>query len=268
MTNMKSFIYLKRGNYADCLPPSLHGKEDVRRYVRSLKSDEQRLIVLDIEQEIKSLVGENKGWCFRAFSEEELEHLSFLLEIRSFVLDELALHPTKEEVARLELLNDKLLRMTQDMNARVRQLQLWAEKIPLMEAWKRPYVHVEGTLEFCHDTELPALTFPNDDYYGSDFNYTLQLIGEVTEVWKYPNEFTMSTYKPLDDGQTWADGYLMGEAYQHLCICYALHALCCHLPYSIPDVLRMDNITLKAQVRYENDFYDPNKEKRKHYGLE
>lgn len=265
---MRTFIYLKRGQHADWLPPSLQGKGDVQAFVRSLKSDGQRLILLDLEHETKTLVGKKDHWSFRAFSEEELEHLSLLLELRCFVLNEMALHPTAEEMERLTLLNDKLLRLTTEMNNRVRQLQLWADKVPLLADWKKPYVHVSGSLEFCFDDELPALTFSNDGYYGSDFNYMLQLTSEVVEEWKYPNEFTVDTDKPLDDGMTWADGYLLGEPFQHLCISYALHALCCHLPYSIPDVLRMDNITLRAKVSYLHDFYDPNKEKRKHHGLE
>lgn len=265
---MRTFIYLKRGNYADYLPPSLKGKEDVRGYVRSQKSDNQRLIVLDIENEIKSFVGEKKGWRFQAFCDEELEYLSFMLEMRCFVLNEMAVHPTDEELNRLTQINDKLLHMTEDMNARVRQLQQWTDELSLLEAWKKPYVDADGSMEFCYDEELPALRFPNDSYYGSDFNYMLDLISDVVKEWKYPNEFTVSTDTRMDDGVTWADGYLLSEPYQHLCICYALHALCCHLPYSIPDVLRMENITLRAKVSYLHDFYDPNKEKRKHYGLE
>lgn len=43
----------------------------------------------------------------------------------------------------------------------------------------------------------------------------------------------------LDDGTTWADGFLWNPEFEHICICHALHCLCCHAHYPIPDALRM-----------------------------
>lgn len=258
-------VDIKRGRNKDYLPSALQGLKDVAEYVRSRSSDEQQRILLKTETGIKAVAGEKKGWWFRKFSDEELEHLSFLLELRCLVLNEMALHPTAEEVRRVELLNDRLLRLTEEMRASVRQMQQWLDKMPLFDDWKKPAMRVEGWLEFCYDEELPALTFESDSYYGSDFNYMLELESEVFKDWKYPHEFVKFDDLPQADGKTWADGYLLSEPFQHLCICYALHALCCHLPYAIPDVIRMDNFTLKTQICYAHDYYDPEKERRAYY---
>lgn len=55
----------------------------------------------------------------------------------------------------------------------------------------------------------------------------------------------------LDDGTSWAEGYLHNKAYDHLCICYAMHALHTHEPWCLPDILRMDDFTLNVKLNYE-----------------
>ena len=55
----------------------------------------------------------------------------------------------------------------------------------------------------------------------------------------------------LDDGTSWAEGYLHNKAYDHLCICYAMHALHTHEPWCLPDILRMDDFTINVKLNYE-----------------
>lgn len=55
----------------------------------------------------------------------------------------------------------------------------------------------------------------------------------------------------LDDGTSWAEGYLHNNAYDHLCICYAMHALHTHEPWCLPDILRMDDFTINVKLNYE-----------------
>ena len=57
----------------------------------------------------------------------------------------------------------------------------------------------------------------------------------------------------LDDGTSWAEGYLHNKAYDHLCICYAMHALHTHEPWCLPDILRMDDFTVSVELKYDRN---------------
>lgn len=57
----------------------------------------------------------------------------------------------------------------------------------------------------------------------------------------------------LDDGTSWAEGYLHNKAYDHLCICYAMHALHTHEPWCLPDILRMDDFTVNVELKYDRN---------------
>ena len=50
----------------------------------------------------------------------------------------------------------------------------------------------------------------------------------------------------LNDGMTWAEGCLCRPEMNHICICHAVHDLCTHKEYSIPDLLRMNDFGVKS----------------------
>ena len=52
----------------------------------------------------------------------------------------------------------------------------------------------------------------------------------------------------LDDGTTWAEGWIRHPKLEHLCVCYATHALITHSGYSIPDFLRLNTFEVKVTV--------------------
>ena len=53
---------------------------------------------------------------------------------------------------------------------------------------------------------------------------------------------------PLDDGTSWAEGVLNIPQLEPVCICYPLHDLFSHKPYSIPDILRMNDFWVEAHL--------------------
>ncbi len=57
----------------------------------------------------------------------------------------------------------------------------------------------------------------------------------------------------LDDGQTWAEGPLRIPQLDHVCVCYAVHALCTHMRYSIPDLLHMTTYAFNYQINTNVD---------------
>lgn len=77
---------------------------------------------------------------------------------------------------------------------------------------------------------------------------TLNLIGGRPGMGKTTMAFHLATEahtihngesNKLDDGFTWAEGPLRIPQFEHICVCYLVHAFCTHLRYSIPDLLRM-----------------------------
>ena len=52
----------------------------------------------------------------------------------------------------------------------------------------------------------------------------------------------------MDDGTTWAEGPLRDPKLEHIVVCHALHALCTHMNWSIPDVLRINDFSIEVKL--------------------
>ena len=230
--------------------------------------EDKRAIVQEVERRIKKVVNReenNPDYFFRNFSESERELLDDLLGLREVTLDEMMLHPTAAEVERLSKLNDKLYKLTLECFEQCRNLWLTLYRSPY-KVNNRFCYDLEGTLRFEYADNDSVVHLENDDYYGSDFDYMIHLTDEListgqckmdTMVNAAPSIF-FSTEEALneltdtlDDGTSWAEGYLHNKAYDHLCICYAMHALHTHEPWCLPDILRMDDFTINVKLNYE-----------------
>ena len=233
--------------------------------------EDKRAIVQEVERRIKKVVNReenNPDYFFRNFSESERELLDDLLGLREVTLDEMMLHPTAAEVERLSKLNDKLYKLTLECFEQCRNLWLTLYRSPY-KVNNRFCYDLEGTLRFEYADNDSVVHLENDDYYGSDFDYMIHLTDELisTKYGKHCKMDTMVNAAPsiffsteealneltdtLDDGTSWAEGYLHNKAYDHLCICYAMHALHTHEPWCLPDILRMDDFTINVNLNYE-----------------
>ena len=233
--------------------------------------EDKRAIVQEVERRIKKVVNReenNPDYFFRNFSESERELLDDLLGLREVTLDEMMLHPTAAEVERLSKLNDKLYKLTLECFEQCRNLWLTLYRSPY-KVNNRFCYDLEGTLRFEYADNDSVVHLENDDYYGSDFDYMIHLTDELisTKYGKHCKMDTMVNAAPsiffsteealneltdtLDDGTSWAEGYLHNKAYDHLCICYAMHALHTHEPWCLPDILRMDDFTINVKLNYE-----------------
>lgn len=233
--------------------------------------EDKRAIVQEVERRIKKVVNReenNPDYFFRNFSESERELLDDLLGLREVTLDEMMLHPTAAEVERLSKLNDKLYKLTLECFEQCRNLWLTLYRSPY-KVNNRFCYDLEGTLRFEYADNDSVVHLENDDYYGSDFDYMIHLTDELisTKYGKHCKMDTMVNAAPsiffsteealneltdtLDDGTSWAEGYLHNKAYDHLCICYAMHALHTHEPWCLPDILRMDDFTINVKLNYK-----------------
>ena len=137
-------------------------------------------------------------------------------------------------------------------------------------------VEVEGTLKFLANGHSSLLPMANDGYYGSNFYemfciinwlYTCDVLDleEIEQCRCYLSEYRpemnskeLGLTDDLNDGTTWYESVQpAADKLSHLCICHAIHDLSDHKPYSIPDILRMNDfwveVTVKHQLIVEQD---------------
>lgn len=185
----------------------------------------------------------NLDWDSRT---EEL--LDRLLDERACILNRMfALHCTEAEVRRFEHVNEALLKMTNRFYEEQQQLQRQLDLLPDIGEHSANRFHLRGDINYCHDYEGPKL-FPmeEDAFYGSHWNEMLWAVSSLSRM----NAHTIHNgdSNKLDDGHTWAVGPLSIPQFQHICVCYLVHALCTHLHYSVPDLLRMTTYTCERSM--------------------
>ena len=165
--------------------------------------------------------------------------LERMLDERTCILNRMfELHCTEAEVRRFEHVNDALLKMMNRFHDEQQQLQRQLDMLPDIGEYGANRLYLIGGINYCHDFEDPKL-FPmeEDAFYGSHWNEMLWTVSSLSRM----DAHTIHGGEPnhLDDGQTWAEGPLCIPQFEHICVCYLVHALCTHLRYSIPDLLRM-----------------------------
>lgn len=148
------------------------------------------------------------------------------------------LHCTEAEVRRFEHVNEALLKMMNRFHEEQQQLQKQLDMLPDIGEHGVNRLYLIGEINYCHDHEDPKI-FPMDEdaFYGSHWNEMLWTVSSLSRMDAHTIHNGESN--KLDDGQTWAEGPLRIPQFEHICVCYLAHALCTHLRYSIPDLLRM-----------------------------
>ncbi len=165
--------------------------------------------------------------------------LDRMLEERASILNRMfELHCTEAEVRRFEHVNEALLKMMNRFHDEQQQLQKQLDMLPDIGEHGANRLYLIGEINYCHDHEDPKI-FPmeEDTFYGSHWNEMLWAISSLSRMDAHTIHGGESNN--LDDGQTWAEGPLRIPQFEHICVCYLVHALCTHLRYSIPDLLRM-----------------------------
>ena len=176
------------------------------------------------------------------------EVLDRLLEERACILNRMfELHCTEAEVHRFEYVNEALLKMMNRFHDEQQQLRQQLDMLPDIGEHGANRFHLIGEINYCHDYEDPKL-FPmeEDAFYGSHWNEMLWAVSSLSRMDAHTIHDGESNY--LDDGQTWAEGPLRIPQFEHICVCYLVHALCTHLRYSIPDLLRMTTYTCERSM--------------------
>lgn len=233
----------------------------------------------NVESAIKSQVGTvPMDFYLRYVSEQEMKIVESLIMRRKLILDNM-FQATLHEIDLFVKQNERLLDLTNQMYHRT--AQIYRMSLANMKMYlDGDDCEVEGKLIYSYNDSDSVLKYEEDKIYQSDFDYMIELVSLLMEKNRHrvaEIECAIISYNPeslpsmtdkkldcvdtLDDGVTWAEGCLMRPELDSICVCHAVHDICTHKDYSIPDLLRMDDffvdVYLTNSVRHKIE-YDGN----------
>ena len=229
-----------------------------------------KMFVKDIEKDILGIAGDILDYSLiirKRLTPGQFELLDALLDLRGWALNVLfEVHCSDEEVRRFTAINDKLYAMTESMYERARMVNELIEIMPLHE--KDDDVEVEAKLKFWEDGAPSVLEIEDDEFYGSDFTRMIVLRSIIDSDYKSYDKIERVAIYPklvdgklipdeteikndMDDGTTWAEVWLRHPKLDHLIVCHAVHDICTHKNYSIPDLLRMNTFEVSIDIKIQ-----------------
>ena len=229
-----------------------------------------KMFVKDIEKDILGIAGDILDYSLiirKRLTPGQFEMLDALLDLRGWALNVLfEVHCSDEEVRRFTAINDKLYAMTESMYERARMVNELIKIMPLHE--KDDDVEVEGKLKFWEDGAPSVLEIEDDEFYGSDFTRMIVLRSIIDSDYKSYDKIERVAIYPklvdgklipddteikndMDDGTTWAEAWLRHPKLDHLIVCHAVHDICTHKNYSIPDLLRMNTFEVSIDIKIQ-----------------
>ena len=239
-------------------------------------TDGYRTKLREIEDKIKSIAGPpDYTGSVRSLVKLEpdtLGTLDRLLNDRSHCLNCL-FRGTDEEIARFKKLNDRLSSLTDLMYRKITKLY----RMLLRDGMDGEFdddCGVEGNLTSNYSSADSLLKFKGQEYYGSDFNYMINVIHETTYLnkvlypiadihkWLRTDEHPGMSDKELGlnndtDEIDWCEIKHISPCcewdwLQDIRICYATHNLCVLKPYSVPDALLLNDFWCEVRVIYQH----------------
>ena len=201
-----------------------------------------------VEDKILRIIMSSQGWMMIKELENEVDDL---LSERHFILGKMfRLHVTEQEVTRFREVNDHLLELTRKMFSEHVKLLDTLKGNPVLSVVNWDDVVVESKLDVDEGTEV--LHYDDDDDYGSNFSQMIEALAWTEEFEIYSCN-TILGEKPepdrLDDGSSWAEGSLDIPQFKGISVCFAVHDLCTHKNYSVPDLLRIRSFSVQKTIK-------------------
>ena len=170
-----------------------------------------------------------------------------LIEERKGALDAL-FQATPDEVMRM----DKLKAITRQMHERVAIVNEDASKIFVGGNFE-----VEGNLNYNSNAADAIVQMANDDYYSSNFAGIHQVIDMLFGLGFFTVKCAdfvraLDLVNDFDNGKwetAYEDWQHQAEKLKYINICFAIHSLNAYHPYSIPDILRMNNFDITVTIK-------------------
>lgn len=207
-----------------------------------------------IESSIKTITGdniENMTYWWRR-NEEKCDKVETLLQQRRTILNQM-FTATSAELEHFRQVNEMLYNLTAQLFDRVKDLSYSSEKVA-NSTYDDDY-EIFGTLQVSVELETDILTLDDDDYYGSDFlfmNHILCLIydGHHGNIEWFNADAIAGEEKPMcDDGVSWNEyPFFDRKEFDDIVICHAVHDICNHKMFSIPDLLRINSYWAETKL--------------------
>lgn len=200
-----------------------------------------------VEDKILRIIDDD-SWMMK---KEIAEQVKELLSDRHFIMGKMfLLHVTEQEVARFREVNDHLLELTRNMFSEHEKLLDSLKGSPFLSVASWNDVVVGSKLDVDEDAEV--LRYDDDDDYGSNFAQMIEALAWTEDLEIYSCN-TILGEKPepdrLDDGCSWAEGCLDVPQFDSIGVCYAVHDLCTHKNYSVPDLLRIRSYSVQNAIK-------------------
>lgn len=212
-----------------------------------------RIELINIEHRIKEIAGNDVYNLHKLRMDKATQcTLNSLLNQRQNILNEMFFGDFSE-MACFRQVNNMLTKLTTDLFNRIKALstshEYFADK-----TFDSEY-ELEGTIKIVVDSQSSLLRLDNDEYYGSDF---LLMNSIITEFHRTQNENiewfvgkgVEGEDKPwCDDGVSWNEYPFYGhKEFDDILICHAVHDICSHKMYSIPDLLRLNDYWAEVKL--------------------
>ena len=206
-----------------------------------------------IESSIKTITGDNiENMTYWWRNEEKCDKVETLLQQRRTILNQM-FTATSAELEHFRQVNEMLYNLTAQLFDRVKDLSHSSEKVA-NSTYDDDY-EIFGTLQVSVELETDILTLDDDDYYGSDFlfmNHILCLIydGHHGNIEWFNADAIAGEEKPMcDDGVSWNEyPFFDRKEFDDIVICHAVHDICNHKMFSIPDLLRINSYWAETKL--------------------
>ena len=188
---------------------------------------------------------------------------------RSVIMNLLfGLHCSDEEVERLKRVNDHLFNLTKELHRKVADTYR-----ALLQTQKDDEfvddINIDGIIHYNCDSGIDFVQLEDDEYYGSNFAQMIAVISATENdnlaeivntgcVW-LPDEHTpemtdkqLGVEDDFNDGTSWHEGFWDMAKLKDVVFCHAVHDICTHKSFSIPDLLRMNTFWSEVKVEIQN----------------
>lgn len=211
----------------------------------------QRNILREVELEIKEIAKSESPYLYtKTGLHKKSRYLEDLLLRRREILNDLFV-PSSANLKRLERVNEYLNNLTIKLHQRVSQMASkkseWYDQPDFDDSY-----NLEGTLMFQYNEEDSVLKLEDDGYYGSDFSAIIEIIAEFHNRYSPAIQQFYPDSELLDDGKSWNEYPFHGKEYDNLTICHAVHDICDHKLYSIPDLLRLNDFWAEVKLTVQS----------------
>ena len=215
--------------------------------------EQQRAKLRKIEAAIRKIIGTDDpdSVILRRLPKTKglMERLEELLLERCSILNGL-FQGTEEEMKHFDRVNEHLLHLRNELYRRTTMMK---NAMVIDMEFDDDY-EIEGTLEFCYNSEESVLTLSNDDFYGTNFQLMISTLYSFYFNKHERNigfEIGPDQTNILDDGKSWKFIVFDRDMFDDRIVGNAPYNLCFWKHYSIPDLVRLNDfwaeVTLTMQ---------------------